>query len=321
MARRARDGAAVVRRLGRCDEDVAVRLVEQAQGIATLQHGLQRIAAVLPAVTDTGVVVRLLIRTIRDAVIRAVALVEHIEQRPRTARIALCRQTQTLGLAQGIVRAQRSAFHHPMHEYLGGLPRIAGLTAHRIIPVDRRFADLVGAVMAQRHATVHTERIARDIAIGAGIPQALVAHAALKLRMRARLAVALQDDVDDGAAISVVGGGRIGDHLHAGNIRAAHGLQGQRRLVAGTGGDGGRLAVDQHRHLRIAPDRNLAVGRYRHFRRRLQHVLRAAIGGTGRVGHIVDRVIDLFDDRLFLRGHRHRLRRCGFLLRVGSDDE
>ena len=126
------------------------------------------------------------------------------------------------------------------------------------------------------------------------------------LRMRAGLAVAFQDDVQDRAAVGVQRGGRIRDDFDAGDVGAAHGLQRRRAVFSGPRQQRRRLAVDEHRDLRIALDRDLPVGRHRHLGRRLQHVLRGAVGRARRVADLVDGLVELSCDGHFFRGDGDR---------------
>jgi len=154
--------------------------------------------------------------------------------------------------------------------------------------------------VAQTEASVQGQRARRIVGGEDAVPQALVADAATQRDVATGLAIGLQHDVDDGAAVGVIGGRRIGDDLDRGNVRSRHGLQshgarGARHL-------GRRVAVDQHGDIAIALDRQGAVIADRDTRRRLQHVLGGAVGGLGIIAGRVDGLVDFFDDVGLRRG-------------------
>ncbi|EEF22984.1 conserved hypothetical protein, partial [Ricinus communis] len=306
-ARRRARAAAVGRRARGHDEYVAIRFVDEGVRGAVLERRLQRGAVPLPAVGQARAVVGLFVGTVRDAVMDGLViarafLAQHVEQGPRPASRMARRDADAAGVAQRVVDAQRGAVDDAAHEHLRGLHRLPFLPGERIVPVDRRPADLARAVVADRDVAVQAQATPRHVARRTGIPQGLVRGAGPDLRVRAGLAVALQDDVDDRAAVGILRGGRIRDDLHARDVGAAHRLQRHRAVFVGAGQLRRRPAVHEDRDLRVALDRDPAVGRHRQFRRRLQHVLRGPVGRARRVRHVVDGPVDLLHDRLLAGG-------------------
>ena len=131
--------------------------------------------------------------------------------------------------------------------------------------------------------TVSLQHAARIVHVGARIPTATGVDTSTQRTIVARLAVTLQDDVDDACrAFSRELGRGIVNHLHALNALCWYLLQDVITVVTGHARG---LAVDPHLHAGVAAQRNLAVGRHLNGGNLLQQLCGIAAGSSQHVVH------------------------------------